>query len=80
MRYKNKSRHKMLLQLQEGVKEIYPNEEFDSPEALVYSFLEEIKPKTKSKPKPKPKVTTKSKSKKQTTPKENLDGSDNSST
>lgn len=74
MRYKNKSRHKMLLQLQEGVKEIYPNEEFDSPEALVYSFLEEIKPKSK----PKPKVIIKSKSKKKTTPKENLDGSDNS--
>ena len=74
MRYRNKSRHKMLLQLQEGVKEIYPNEEFDSPEALVYSFLEEIKPKSK----PKPKVIIKSKSKKQTTPKENLDGSDNS--
>jgi len=74
MRYKNKSRHKMLLQLQEGVKEIYPNEEFDSPEALVYSFLEEIKTKNK----PKPKVIIKSKSKKKTTPKENLDGSDNS--
>ena len=74
MRYRNKSRHKMLLQLQEGVKEIYPNEEFDSPEALVYSFLEEIKPKSK----PKPKVIIKSKSKKKTTPKENLDGSDNS--
>ena len=63
----------MLLQLEDGVKEVYPNEEFDSSENLAYSFLEEIKLKTK----PKPKVIIKSKSKKQTTPKENLDVSDN---
>ena len=75
MRYRNKSRHKMLLQLEDGVKEVYPNEEFDSSENLAYSFLEEIKPKTK--PKPKPKVIIKSKSKKQTTLKETLDVSDN---
>ena len=63
----------MLLQLEDGVKEVYPNEEFDSSENLAYSFLEEIKPKTK----PKPKVIIKSKSKKQTTLKETLDVSDN---
>lgn len=71
MRYRNKSRHKMLLQLGKDVREILPNQEFESSELLNYSFLEEVKS-------PQPKVIRKSKVKKQSQAKEIVDGSDNS--
>ena len=49
MKYRNKSRNKMLLALPEGVKEILPNQIFESSQKLEYSFLECIsddKPKS----------------------------------
>lgn len=73
MQYRNKSRYKMLIQLDSGVKEVLPNEVFDTPETLEYSFLEEIKAA-------KPKVIRKPKAKKPVEkPKETLDGSNNPS-
>jgi len=50
MKYRNKSRHKMLIQLQDEVKEIFPNQIFEVAENLSYSFLEEVidrKPRVK---------------------------------
>jgi len=73
MRYRNKSRHKMLLQLGKDVREILPNQEFESSEPLNYSFLEKVNP-------PQPKVIRKPKVKKQPKAKEIVDGSDNSKT
>lgn len=58
MKYRNKSNFRMLLFVEEKIKEIRPNEVFNSSEVLNYSFLEEVKelkskvirkPKTKSK-------------------------------
>jgi len=76
MQYRNKSRYKMLIQLDSGVKEVLPNEVFNTPETLEYSFLEEIKAS-------KLKVIRKPKAKKPVEPpkesKETLDGSNSTS-
>lgn len=54
MKYRNKSRNKMLLALPEGVKEILPNHIFESNQKLEYSFIELI-------PEDKPKIQIKTK-------------------
>jgi hypothetical protein len=55
MKYRNRSRYKVLLQLGKNrIKEIFPNEIFFSSERLNYSFLTEVKeeqPKVIRKPK-----------------------------
>ena len=55
MKYRNKSRNKMLLALPDGVKEILPNQIFESATALDYAFLElvEEKPKVSKAPRKK---------------------------
>ena len=45
MRYKNKSKFKMLIQLEKTVKEVLPNEVFSCKEDLNYGFLERLDPK-----------------------------------
>jgi hypothetical protein len=42
MRYKNTSRHKVLIQVGDEIKEIVPNEVFESSERLNYSFVSEV--------------------------------------
>jgi len=44
MRYKNNSKFKMLIQLENMVKEVLPNEVFSSSEVLNYGFLERLDP------------------------------------
>ena len=74
MKYKNISRHKMLIQSGAGaIREVVSGEVFETNEVLSYSFLEEVKPKVAKAPAPK---TSK---KKKVTPivEEKLDGSNN---
>jgi len=42
MKYKSNSRFKMLIQLKDGIKEIFPNEIFSCSEVLNYQFLTKL--------------------------------------
>lgn len=46
MRYKNNSKFKILIQLENEVKEILPNQIFSCPEILNYGFLKKLKSNT----------------------------------
>jgi hypothetical protein len=73
MRYKNTSRYKVLIQVGPEIKELLPNQVFESNRVLNYKFLVRVDP-----PKPRPKIIRKPQ--KKSPVKDKLDGSDQAQT